>query len=494
MIIKVFEALGQLYHPKIFPQNTFLFRLAESCNLEVIYDEYQTNIKACDSGDESDEIFRTDDIEKFRKQYIPGRISSVILFTKVITYSAINIFKYLILNGVTFPKNQDYGKLAVRQGNLEIIKLLEQYGMTFHNCLKKALYCRQNRLIDWLIENYNQTKIVISKTTNIKGLAFCLENGIIAGFKNVYSSLYELKDKDFLKYVTKFKVPDISLYRTPYFDPIIMTLEKNDIEFFDIFYENKFKLKSAPPEEVLPNIKGPVAIKLLEMCDSTYTFYKEFFSVLILSLIENQDVETLQAIVDKNLLNTDFNELDRITMNFRYRVFSKVFSKNNQELFDVIFDNYVAFSPCVLYEFLGPNFDDFRIVDKNSVEMIKKAINKYHISYRSSIGFLLLRNAVLSNDFDYLKELINKKAPLSLIKAQQPSLLERYSVWNVPCIYDVAISPVIYLDENFTSFHVLTEININPISVDIIKYLYERGITVDLNAEQLYQLLETNDV
>lgn len=68
-------------------------------------------------------------------------------------FGAVNVFKYLLLNGATLTEN--LSQFAVTGGNYEIIHILEQNGSKFNNlsALNKAIKFHRNELVEYINES-----------------------------------------------------------------------------------------------------------------------------------------------------------------------------------------------------------------------------------------------------------------------------------------------------------------------------------------------------
>ena len=77
---------------------------------------------------------------------------SLILFA--IFYGSLKCFKYLLINNAQL--DNDASEFAVISGNSDIIHILEQKGLLFHNLLKESVIFHRYDIFDWLLLNYNE--------------------------------------------------------------------------------------------------------------------------------------------------------------------------------------------------------------------------------------------------------------------------------------------------------------------------------------------------
>ena len=81
-------------------------------------------------------------------------------------YGAINIFKYLFLNGAILSTR--IAQFVVASGNLEMIRIIEQKGCNFDNTLEIAFNFARQNIFDWIILNKmnNSSQMPISEILN----------------------------------------------------------------------------------------------------------------------------------------------------------------------------------------------------------------------------------------------------------------------------------------------------------------------------------------
>lgn len=132
-----------------------------------------------------------DDLENFQQNYdlnsldFRDKLYRSMIFICVANNS-INCLKYLIVNdvGKYFDLNNPIDDYAIMNGNIEIIRLVEQLGYKFDFCLSQALQYNHNDIADWLLDNYrcesqiSEDSLLICK--NIPGFLFCVKNKLIS--------------------------------------------------------------------------------------------------------------------------------------------------------------------------------------------------------------------------------------------------------------------------------------------------------------------------
>ena len=68
-------------------------------------------------------------------------------------YGSVKSFKYFLLNDAIITSKK-LNKYAIAGGNLEIIHILEQRGISFDNCLNTSITFHRNEISNWLMDNY----------------------------------------------------------------------------------------------------------------------------------------------------------------------------------------------------------------------------------------------------------------------------------------------------------------------------------------------------
>ena len=74
---------------------------------------------------------------------------------------SIDIFKYLILNGVEITENTIYS--SILGGQEIIVEYLHTLGHSFDDCLSYAIWRHHNSLAKWLIENYHSDDMTLAE-------------------------------------------------------------------------------------------------------------------------------------------------------------------------------------------------------------------------------------------------------------------------------------------------------------------------------------------
>ena len=97
-----------------------------------------------------------DGIEFFNRWLSKGIVQYVTLLECSAFYGSVQIFKYLLMNGISCRKSKNIRKCAVAGGNYEIIRLLVQKNVVFNdNCYAISIIYHHNELSEWIKLNYN---------------------------------------------------------------------------------------------------------------------------------------------------------------------------------------------------------------------------------------------------------------------------------------------------------------------------------------------------
>ena len=67
-------------------------------------------------------------------------------------FGSVKCFKYLMLSGEEI--NKDVCKLAIAGGNIEIVHLCEQKGLSFEKCLNFSIYFHRFELFEWINSHF----------------------------------------------------------------------------------------------------------------------------------------------------------------------------------------------------------------------------------------------------------------------------------------------------------------------------------------------------
>ncbi|EAY02337.1 hypothetical protein TVAG_054350 [Trichomonas vaginalis G3] len=164
------------------------YDLLEALKLLINVNKYNVNVKNIDqlinSQNENYSIFINDDIEKYQTHcYDKNSKYSLSISANIYNaaaFGAINIFKFLIMNQVSF-ENQSIAKKSVVGGNFELIKTLVNKGVEFKDTLVEALKYHRNDVADWIISNYGCSHIKpyhCIKWGNMAAVIFYIENGM----------------------------------------------------------------------------------------------------------------------------------------------------------------------------------------------------------------------------------------------------------------------------------------------------------------------------
>ncbi|OHT10233.1 hypothetical protein TRFO_20532 [Tritrichomonas foetus] len=122
-----------------------------------------------ENEDEISKIIREDNIDRFQiissvnrfdfnskiQNSVYGKYSYISRDTSLIEYAAffgaINIFKFLLLNGA--KKTESLAKYAVASGNVEIVRIVEQNGCSFNDTLEVAFNFSHSDIFEWILLN-----------------------------------------------------------------------------------------------------------------------------------------------------------------------------------------------------------------------------------------------------------------------------------------------------------------------------------------------------
>ena len=168
--IKVFPCY--LYSEKIITKDDFLENVPPGSNFlkHKIEYEYPTQTNELAQLIVNDDIhnfvkyFNFDEIET-DKQFININGWSFSLRWLVCYCGAMNILKYLIINGLHIDRCSCVK--AIQGGSEECVQFLESKGHSFNDTLRLAIEHHQNKMAEWLWENYTDTGLI---------LPFCVEN------------------------------------------------------------------------------------------------------------------------------------------------------------------------------------------------------------------------------------------------------------------------------------------------------------------------------
>lgn len=141
------------------------------------------------------EIIYHDDIEKLRAFLSnPNKSGNEVIYHSVISpyrevanklslistaavFSAVNCFKYLLLNGSrTDEVSEEMGSLAqdtIVGGNIEIIRFAQQNRVDFDGALTACANCFRNEIFEWIFELKGQNKDELTKQSPTGSTVFC---------------------------------------------------------------------------------------------------------------------------------------------------------------------------------------------------------------------------------------------------------------------------------------------------------------------------------
>ena len=114
-------------------------------------------------------------------------------------YGAVKCTKFLIMNNADLNRADEQGKLttdfAIAGGNIEIVRLLEQSGLSFFNSFQTAIEFRQTQIFNWLVNtrenipHFIDASLIAGAATNsIEALQIAIEIGADINAKLPYSA------------------------------------------------------------------------------------------------------------------------------------------------------------------------------------------------------------------------------------------------------------------------------------------------------------------
>ena len=115
-------------------------------------------------------------------------------------FGSIKIVRYLLMNNL--KGNPDLNEDAIISGNSEVIRLLQQNGVSYDGCLNIAISYHHHEICDWLIDNNFCEDVTVSfclLNFNIRAAIFLIKNGFdinkecqvnLMNKKMIFNSLY----------------------------------------------------------------------------------------------------------------------------------------------------------------------------------------------------------------------------------------------------------------------------------------------------------------
>lgn len=165
-------------------------------------------------------------------------------------YGSIKCFRYIMMNQMTDSK-YSLASFAVAGGNIEIIRLVEQIGYNFNNCLEEAVNYFRFDILEWLVQFKDSNSIqdiFISATSagNFRELINCLENDVDVNYVRHYSypipAIHYAAMRCHIEIIKLLlRHPSLNVNKTDNAgeNALLLAAQNNDPESFMIFYEDE---------------------------------------------------------------------------------------------------------------------------------------------------------------------------------------------------------------------------------------------------------------
>ena len=173
---QMIQTLNNIFKPTIKAKGIEFYDMAVCAGINVeippkVAEKYpKPEMRERKPPSESKQIILSDDVSKFQQHFDKSEPIYYYRFLPMLfDKPSINIIKYLLINNdfddlTKFSRFEliDFYCNAIKSGNLEIIRLFEQKGIKYDSCLSDAFKSRNSDLITWLLENYQQKRLIES--------------------------------------------------------------------------------------------------------------------------------------------------------------------------------------------------------------------------------------------------------------------------------------------------------------------------------------------
>ncbi|EAY04415.1 hypothetical protein TVAG_417130 [Trichomonas vaginalis G3] len=161
------------------------------------------------------EMLRGDKIEVSKDILTNSNLKNERLLEACCLDGNVNCLNFFLDNGYSIPK--DLNRCAAIGGKMEIIKILEEKGVNFNNCLECAIAGHNHEVADYLMQKYTCEPIDGQACLfyfNFKGYWFCLQNKLET--RNELCLLIAKGYSHFIDYIWTTDIYKFSI--TDYFD------------------------------------------------------------------------------------------------------------------------------------------------------------------------------------------------------------------------------------------------------------------------------------
>lgn len=134
----------------------------------------------CFRPTELNNILLNDDVDEYI-QYLTRKVANpdILDLQASCLYGSINCFKYIIMN---LDKDLETAKYyAIISGNLEMIRILYNSGVSFDKCYRMAVVTNRNEIADWIYDNFGDNESNVFEALvvkNYQAVSFYMNNSV----------------------------------------------------------------------------------------------------------------------------------------------------------------------------------------------------------------------------------------------------------------------------------------------------------------------------
>jgi ankyrin repeat protein len=225
-------------------------------------------------------------------------------------FGAVKCFRQAIMND-DFDLNY-ISKYAIAGGNNEIVRILEQKGISFDSCFDVAVKYHRMDLCDWLLMHTKCESISLSTSMqyfNYPSFFFTMINE--KSFNDALSIAMEKRNIDVIKYLFEQHRVDT---KTISIKAIINAAREGDVDFIKFLIEQchvdvniKYVIRSVAPLNIAAEKCHLNVVKyLIEQCNADI---KTISSKAIINATEKEDIDLIKYLIEK--CHADVNVKDR---------------------------------------------------------------------------------------------------------------------------------------------------------------------------------------